>query len=168
MARLQILQLPEAASDERPPFALIVDQATEMTMRALGNGGTRTAAGMIGARAVLLFEDTIEIPANDLLPPAEPLTLISSTEDSGGHAFDIPGYQDPQRCARCLIDRVSWRTGSDQRSCEQVRADNESGHRFLPMDGGVLTCRRCGMTRVDWVTRRDAPKCDAVSQREAG
>ncbi|MFC8065517.1 hypothetical protein [Streptomyces sp. NPDC057293] len=68
MARLQILELPTGADDDRPPFVLVVDQmpADEPGFEALrrdltdGNLAERT-----GARAVLVFEDTIDIPAND-------------------------------------------------------------------------------------------------------
>lgn len=69
MPRLQILELPEGANDDRPPFVLVVDQfptdesAFEALRRDL-NGGD--LAERIGARAVLVFEETIDIPANDV------------------------------------------------------------------------------------------------------
>ncbi len=64
MARLQILELPEGSGDDRPPFVLVVDQidddlAEEIT-RWPENIATR-----IGARQVLCFPGTIDIPAND-------------------------------------------------------------------------------------------------------
>lgn len=81
MARLQILELPEGSSDDRPPFVLVVDQASEDIAKALNlNPSTDevvsyatavqrltglSIAEQIGARAVLVFEDTIDIPAND-------------------------------------------------------------------------------------------------------
>ncbi|MCX4816756.1 hypothetical protein OG601_47410 [Streptomyces sp. NBC_01239] len=64
MARLQILELPSGINDERPPFALIVDQATEATAKALDIVGQSTAS-LIQARTVLVFDETVEIPAND-------------------------------------------------------------------------------------------------------
>lgn len=64
MARLQILELPEGADDERPPFVLVVDQVDGDAVEAIANAGLTTAE-LIGARAVLAFEETIEIPAND-------------------------------------------------------------------------------------------------------
>jgi hypothetical protein len=64
MARLQILELPEGANDDRPPFLLVVDQADEATaddiVRWPSNIAERT-----GARHVLVFEGTVDIPAND-------------------------------------------------------------------------------------------------------
>lgn len=68
MARLQILELPEGTGDDRPPFVLVVDQipATDAAFEALcGSLGAATAE-QIGARAVLVFETTIDIPANDV------------------------------------------------------------------------------------------------------
>ncbi|GAP46881.1 hypothetical protein [Streptomyces azureus] len=70
MARLQILELPEGAGDERPPFVLVVDQY-EPQRYILGPDQPEPVdqfagiAERIGARAVLVFEETIDIPAND-------------------------------------------------------------------------------------------------------
>lgn len=64
MARLQILELPEGSRDDRPPFVLVVDQVDGDAAEAIANAGLTTAE-LIGARAVLVFEDTIDIPAND-------------------------------------------------------------------------------------------------------
>jgi hypothetical protein len=67
MARLQILELPEGSGDERPPFVLVVDElpadeaGAAAIRRDLGDGDV---TALIGARAVLAFECTIEIPAN--------------------------------------------------------------------------------------------------------
>ena len=71
MARLQILELPEGAGDGRPPFVLIIDQvptdeaAFDALRRDLNDGDL---AKRIGASAVLVFEETIDIPANQQLP----------------------------------------------------------------------------------------------------
>lgn len=65
MARLQILELPEGAGDERPPFVLVLDQVDD----DLGEEITRwpeDVAKRIGARQILCFPGTIDIPANDL------------------------------------------------------------------------------------------------------
>lgn len=69
MARLQILELPEGANDDRPPFILVIDQAPtdlagfDALRRDLGEH--EDLLERIGARAVLVFEETIDIPAND-------------------------------------------------------------------------------------------------------
>lgn len=69
MGRLQILQLPEGPNDERPPFAIVIDQADHNSTMicALTNDDTRTnIIRETGARTILIFEDeTIDIPAND-------------------------------------------------------------------------------------------------------
>ena len=91
MARLQILELPEGAGDDRPPFVLVIDQADEATTASLGptpppdtlsplEGAQRalgvSVAEQIGARAVLVFEDTIDIPANDTSAYAQPAAVL--------------------------------------------------------------------------------------------
>ncbi|MET9096230.1 hypothetical protein ABZX72_29545 [Streptomyces cyaneofuscatus] len=73
MTRLQILELPMGADDERPPFVLVVDQ---YTAQRVVTGARQTAAsfvdpmeraaGEIGARGTLVFAETVEIPANDV------------------------------------------------------------------------------------------------------
>ncbi|HEY9370381.1 hypothetical protein [Streptomyces sp.] len=72
MARIQILELPEGAGDERPPFALVIDQANSDSLGSLRPWleGWENVKDQIGARAVLVFEDTIGIPANEV--PVDP------------------------------------------------------------------------------------------------
>lgn len=68
MARLQILELPEGASDERAPFVLVIDQY-EPTQGPFGAEEPLPLADdlaeKIGARTVLVFETTVDIPANE-------------------------------------------------------------------------------------------------------
>lgn len=73
MARLQILELPEGSGDDRPPFVLVVDEApiTEPQFEALRRDlQASDLAERTGARAVLCFECTIDIPANET--PVDP------------------------------------------------------------------------------------------------
>ena len=75
MARLQILELPEGDDDDRPPFVLVIDQF-EPQRYMLGADQELPAdpfdgiAERIGARAILAFQETIEIPANEV--PVDP------------------------------------------------------------------------------------------------
>ncbi|WP_405911354.1 hypothetical protein OG529_04350 [Streptomyces longwoodensis] len=267
MARLQILELPEGTDDERPPFALVVDQcAADRWVSRPGNGDQlmsarwREAAELLGARGVIVTAETVEIPANDLsaefreglqasvgdvyeaartsLSESETLghkllqraeqaeevaahtkalmerrtrTLLERAEAAeeklaalaeqdtermdqvtdalgfdrlrdwdeivsaikrqrqiaadGEHVFDEPGYEDPQRCAQCGLDLISWASRRDTRTCSTVRSDAESGHDFRPLGPrGELECLRCRMPRIEWATRRDTPRCDVVRQ----
>lgn len=74
MARLQILGLPEGAGDDRPPFVLVVDQVPtdeagfDAIRRDLGT--PEDLIERIGARAVLVFEEAIDILANAATPIA--------------------------------------------------------------------------------------------------
>jgi hypothetical protein len=87
MARLQILELPAIYSDEGPdetPFILVIDQASEDIVKTLyprDDEGVSYAAAVqgftslslaeqIGARAILVFEETVEIPVNET--PVDP------------------------------------------------------------------------------------------------
>ncbi|NED75391.1 hypothetical protein G3I51_24315 [Streptomyces sp. SID9944] len=70
MARLQILELPAGSNDDQPPFLLVID---EYVARRYITGLDQPepvsefdgVAEKTGARALLVFEDTIDIPAND-------------------------------------------------------------------------------------------------------
>jgi hypothetical protein len=69
MARLQILELPECADDDRPPFVLVVDQTVPQRI-ALGADAPyrdywHDLAQQIGARGVIVTPETVDIPAND-------------------------------------------------------------------------------------------------------
>lgn len=81
MARIQILELPMVhhGEDTETPFAVIIDQADDSTLEALGMstnslspmGGLMqtlsiSVAEQLGARTVLVFEETVDIPANEL------------------------------------------------------------------------------------------------------
>lgn len=71
MARLQILELPEGAGNERPPFVLVIDEyeGVDVTPGITQESWLLRYQGMaeqIGARAVLVFEESIDIPANDV------------------------------------------------------------------------------------------------------
>lgn len=85
MARLQILELPSGPSDNRPSFVLVVDQ--HQPLRYVPGAGQAPQpvdefegiAEQIGARAVLVFHEPVEIPDN------QPLTRFEVT-DSEEHA----------------------------------------------------------------------------------
>lgn len=71
MARLQILELPEGSGDDRPPFVLVVDE-DEPRRYIMGPDQDQQpvdefegVAQQVGARTVLVFADTVDIPAND-------------------------------------------------------------------------------------------------------
>ncbi|MET9729706.1 hypothetical protein ABZZ79_03265 [Streptomyces sp. NPDC006458] len=81
MPRIQILELPtiyRENGDDETPFALVIDQASEETIKdlTLWHGESdqpaphRSLAEQLGARAVLCFEDTVDIPANEWRTPA--------------------------------------------------------------------------------------------------
>ncbi|MEU8555955.1 hypothetical protein AB0C80_18465 [Streptomyces anthocyanicus] len=110
MPRIQILPLPEGASDERPPFALVIDQADEATVQSLAYGvsydsdnGQRplreALKADLGARAILCFEDTVEIPANDVsgyVTPTVNIHVDSLTDvDSAALADEIRRGLEP-------------------------------------------------------------------------
>ncbi|MFK4801639.1 hypothetical protein ACI3K5_23530 [Streptomyces sp. MPA0124] len=77
MARLQILELPEGSNDDRPPYLLIVDQVDDELAEDI--------AKRVGARHVLCFPGTIDIPANDtsgyLAPPPKQELVVKLNGD---------------------------------------------------------------------------------------
>ncbi|WHM30197.1 hypothetical protein OH540_09200 [Streptomyces sp. BPPL-273] len=97
MARLQILELPTGADDDRPPFILVIDQAPRDENSAAFRDDilNNEIAAHIGARHVLVFEDTIDIPANDTSGYLTP-------RDAGQELVVQLGDQDVSQ----LIDKV--------------------------------------------------------------
>ncbi|MGX1254200.1 hypothetical protein RKD48_006711 [Streptomyces ambofaciens] len=94
MARLQILELPEGSSDDRPPFVLVVDQCVPQRV-ALGATAAfgdywQDLADRIGARGVIVTPETVDIPANDtsgyLAPPAKQELVVELNGDMGMEA----------------------------------------------------------------------------------
>jgi hypothetical protein len=65
MVRLQILELPEGSGDERPPYLLIIDQVDEGTADDIARWPDDIAK-RTGARHVLCFTETVEIPVNEV------------------------------------------------------------------------------------------------------
>lgn len=74
MARLQILELPEAVGDDRPPFVLVIDQVTEDEAEQFTNSANAMDGFGVkaGARAVAVFHGmTMDLPANETRPLSE-------------------------------------------------------------------------------------------------
>lgn len=84
MARLQILELPAGADDDRPPFVLVVDQCAPQRY-AVGAGMEpvdpwNEVAKKIGARGVIVMPDTVELPANGTLADADDAERAGTTQ----------------------------------------------------------------------------------------
>ncbi|MCX4605498.1 hypothetical protein OG402_34075 [Streptomyces anulatus] len=91
MARLQILELPEGTGDDRPPFILVVDQYEPVEATPSRLFRHQDMAEQIGARAVLVFEETIDIPANDTSAYAQSTATALHLD---GH--EVPGVVDEE------------------------------------------------------------------------
>lgn len=98
MARIQILELPmvHRGDDTETPFALIIDQAGPSLVDETGllrEGLQQNLREQLGARAVLVFEETVDIPANEL-------TLTHVQEAADGNIVrlrvepDLDGFTD--------------------------------------------------------------------------
>lgn len=104
MARLQILELPEGVADDRPPFVLVVDECVPQRYVIAGGDELKThdpfngVAEKIGARAVIVFEETVKIPAND---------VSGFTETSGAERID--GFSEALARVRNLHRPVEYR-----------------------------------------------------------
>ncbi|MGR6538890.1 hypothetical protein [Streptomyces rochei] len=106
MARLQILELPQGSSDDRPPFVLIVDQyLARRYITGLDQPEPVSEfdgiAEKIGARAVLVFEEAVDIPANDTSAYAVG-GLLSASPEGPDFASPIAGNIEVRKpCPYC-------------------------------------------------------------------
>jgi hypothetical protein len=100
MARLQILELPEGSGDGRPPFVLVVDQYKPAEATPYQLIHHQDIAEKIGARAVLVFEETIDIPANDVPLDADGNPLLVKLHIEGDFEQFREQVQDEIRKAQ--------------------------------------------------------------------
>lgn len=132
MARLQILELPEGTGDDRLPFVLVVDQtpADEAAFEALRRDLSDDIAQRIGARAVLVFEETIDIPANDVSgylggSRLEYEVKVGDQDISNAIEADMPKVRDKDqelRAANEWFERLNAEAREARRALGRVRA----------------------------------------------
>jgi hypothetical protein len=83
MARIQILELPTEhhGDDMITPFALVIDRCEGVALELVETieSHWRRVGEQIGARGVLIFMESVEIPANEVPvdPNGHPLTLLA-------------------------------------------------------------------------------------------
>lgn len=172
MARLQILELPEGADDNRPPFVLVIDEAATGPdgLPRPGYREQRDLAEAIGAQAVLVFEDTIDIPANDTSAYAATLHETEWTEAdraqarvseevakvARGAGTNIRDKDAELRAANEWIDRLS---GELKEARQWARHGYEIGQKHCGWsDHGVAP---------DWLTEgwpRHIDSCDHLKR----
>lgn len=73
MARLQILELPTVArpdGTEETPFALVIDHVEDIDSVHAFLANPAGLKDQLGARAILIFDEHVEIPANEV--PVDP------------------------------------------------------------------------------------------------
>jgi len=73
MARLQILELPTIYRDEGPdetPFVLVIDHVEDIDSVHTFLADPPGLKDQLGARAILVFDEHVEIPANEV--PVDP------------------------------------------------------------------------------------------------
>lgn len=111
MARLQILELPveHHGDDMVTPFVLVIDQWEPPPYPAdvTAPGPFDGIAEKIGARAVLAFEETVEIPEN------APQVVTEVTEEHAGTPQIVYAHERTRLdlCSALLVDSgTPWRT----------------------------------------------------------
>ncbi|MFI1485771.1 hypothetical protein [Streptomyces sp. NPDC020747] len=126
MARLQILELPEGANDDRPPFVLVVDQwpDTVTANEPAVLDAWKKMAEQAGARTVLLTEDTIDIPANDVPVDENGHPLFLKVHVEGEFEKFREQVQDEIRKAPAELRQAVNRDASADASAELIRSEN--------------------------------------------
>ncbi|WP_330172965.1 hypothetical protein OG875_04800 [Streptomyces sp. NBC_01498] len=102
MARIQVLELPEGAGDDRPPFVLVVDETSYPTVEGYQAAVTwwaKLAIG-IGAKGCIVTDDTIGIPANDL-------TLTHMQEAADGNVVRLRVEPDLEGFTETVMNEVA-------------------------------------------------------------
>lgn len=117
MARIQILELPEGSSDDRPPFVLVVDQVAELEdYWSFTDNPER-----LGARAILVFEDTIDIPANDVPVDENGQPLFLKVHVEGEFEQFREQVQQEVLAAQGRITQALSETDAEHGRADQVR-----------------------------------------------
>jgi hypothetical protein len=175
MARLQILELPTGADDDRPPFVLVIDQYEGVDVTPGITQESRLLrykdmAEAIGARAVLVFEETIDIPANDA-------TAYRSGSDAGNEVTLKVGDQDVRDAIAADMHRMreaNAEGGKARDKDAELRAANEWIERLnaeveearqWARHGYEIGQRHCGWTdhgvAPAWLTEDWPPHIDS-------
>jgi hypothetical protein len=153
MARLQILQLPAGAGDDRPSFVLVVDETVPQRV-VLGpdvpyRDYWQDIAQQIGARAVIVTPETVEIPANDTTAPTDEAFKGEVQEWAAG----------TNKTLAHIIDAVSgkkWRPANDGQRLADERTDiARSMDRLANRKNELLEALGMDHTR-DWDDIRNA------------
>lgn len=97
MSRIQILELPEGAGDDRPPFVLVVD---EWEPQGSWTSPWQELGNKIGARAVVVTPETIEIPAAEV-------TLSTLNERADGNVVRVRVEPDLSRFEDAVADAMA-------------------------------------------------------------
>lgn len=182
MIRIQILELPmidRRGDGMETPFALIVDQAGPSLVDETGllhQGLQQNLRELLGARAVLVFEDTVDIPANGSTPAgddgrstADAVTaetidtpLAALVQDTLGISLDVG-----QSVPAFALDNACRQLAKSEAAREHLRTDRDSKRQLLTEALGMDALR-------DWddivnAARglRDAQRDRELDRREA-
>jgi hypothetical protein len=160
MARLQILELPEGDGDDRPPFVLIVDEYMPQRY-VMGMGQDEPpqpidqfegVAAKIGARTVLVFEETIDIPGNDvpLDPDGYPVKMRIEPDFETFRQQVQDEIRKTQGELTLALNVTDW-----ENELTRVRQDRDEARNWA-RHGYEIGQRHCGWTdhgvAPDWLT----------------
>jgi hypothetical protein len=124
MARIQILELPEGASDERPPLVLVIDQTSAAESEGIAARFATPAAERLGARAILAFPGTIDIPANQIPVGSDGLPLRVRVEGD----FDAFRQQVQDEATVASSTLTSARYSAERYRDQPPRPYDEGGY----------------------------------------
>lgn len=165
MARLQILELPEGGGDDRPPFVLVIDQCQGVALDTVEviESSWRQLGKEIGARGVLIFMETVDIPANDVPVDEDghPLFLKVHVEgefEKFHEQVEVEILAAQAKVTRA-IQRVS-RIATEHSTGRPTRPDGTPYNYSEIVAGGWEHCDGC-RTWGQW-TPEEPHECDAI------
>ncbi|MFI8351348.1 hypothetical protein [Streptomyces sp. NPDC085596] len=163
MTRLQILQLPEGAGDDRPPFVLVIDQCqgVYLDMVEMIESHWRRVGEEIGARGTLIFMESVDISVNE----TNPASAQPRGSESREAALELDRLAKELYVTRGMLDADDLQTVDEMvAEHERLRAQRDEARQWA-RHGYEIGQKHCGWSdhgvAPSWLTDGWPPHIDS-------